>query len=127
MASGSTAIAPQSTTTTTAEEYDMTAEDIQWIKEKLARIEQLDVSFEKVLTDPVTGVIKQAAELTLKGGVGSRFVRSEVTGEDTVYERTDEGKLRAINLTEFQLAMRSGETYRLVPKWLIDAMPKETV
>lgn len=124
MASGSTAIAPQSTTTTTAEEYDMTAEDIQWIKEKLARIEQLDVSFEKVLTDPVTGVIKQAAELTLKGGVGSRFVRSEVTGEDTVYERTDDGKLRPINLTEFQLAMRSGETYRLVPKWLIDDMPK---
>lgn len=127
MASGSPAIASEGTTTTPEQEDEMSAEDIQWIKEKLARNEQLLTSFEKVLTDPVTGVIKQAAELTLKGGVGSRYVRSEVKGEDTVYERVegpDGGKLRPINLTEFQLAIQAGETYRLVPKWMIDALPK---
>ena len=121
---GTAAIGPQGTITT-AEEEDMTAEDTQYLKDKAARAEQLLLSFQAVLTDPVTGVIKQAAEITLKGGVGSRYVRSEVTGEDTVYERTDDGKLRAIGLAEFQLAMKAGETYRLVPKWMIDAHPKE--
>lgn len=121
---GGTTITAQSSTITTVEDDEMTAEDTQFIKDKLARLETLSLSFETVLTDPVTGVIKQAAEITLKGGVGSKYVRSEVTGEDTVYERSDDGKLRPIGLAEFQLAMKSGETYRLVPKWMIDAMPK---
>lgn len=117
-------VTTQSASTTPVEDDEMTVEDTQYMKEKLARLEELSLSFEKVLTDPVSGVIKQAAEITLKGGVGSRYVRSEVTGEDTVYERTDDGKLRPIGLAEFQLAMKSGETYRLVPKWMIDALPK---
>jgi hypothetical protein len=117
-------IQAQATITPIPEEDEMTTEDTQYLKDKAARAEQLLLSFQSVLTDPVTGVIKQAAELTLKGGVGSRYVRSEVKGEDTVYERADDGKLRPINLAEFQLAMQSGETYRLVPKWMIDALPK---
>ena len=118
----SVTITPQSSTATTTTEDDDMFSDTD--RADLARTKQLLESFQTVLTDPVTGVIKQAAELTIRGGVGSKYVRSEVTGEDTVYERADDGKLRPIGLTEFQVAMKAGETYRVVPKWMIDGMPK---
>ncbi len=97
----------QGGTITQLEEDEMSAEDIKYLKDKAHRAEQLLLSFQAVLTDPVSGYIGKAAMMILSGGNTSLFLKGK--GNATIYAYNIEtGELRGLVYDEWVVASDAG-------------------
>lgn len=105
-------------TTTTQEEDEMTTEQFDILNAKLTRNQELLLSFQAALTDPITGYIGHAALTLLRGGAATQYVKGKDSA--TIYAREANGELRGIGRPEWELAAAAGETFIELPQEVID-------
>jgi hypothetical protein len=112
-------IAAQGSITQAEQDDEMTPEQFTAIMDKLARNQELLLSFQAAITDPITGYVGHAALSILAAGAATQYVKG--SAEDTIYAREDRGQLRGITKPEWDVMSAAGEKFTEVPQEVINA------